>query len=89
MAVVLPLACHPDFHDNSYVAVGQFWDAAMRFPPTLEAFEQHGGVSKLLYLLLPTAGQVGVKAAVCPPNFTPSEIITWCVWEKRRGCGCL
>ncbi|CAM9607807.1 unnamed protein product, partial [Scytosiphon promiscuus] len=32
-----------------------FWEAAMRFPPALEAFDRHGGVSKLLYLLLPTA----------------------------------
>ncbi|CAM9968273.1 unnamed protein product, partial [Sphacelaria rigidula] len=35
----------------------QFWDCALRFPPALEAFEQHGGVSKLLYLLLPTTVQ--------------------------------
>ncbi|CAN0334597.1 unnamed protein product, partial [Ectocarpus sp. 12 AP-2014] len=31
-----------------------FWEAAMRFPPALEAFDQYGGVSKLVYLLLPT-----------------------------------
>ena len=27
----------------------------MRFPPALEAFDHHGVVSKLLYLILPTA----------------------------------
>ncbi|CAN0212536.1 unnamed protein product, partial [Discosporangium mesarthrocarpum] len=31
-----------------------FWDAAMRFPLVLEAFDKHQGMSKLLYLLLPT-----------------------------------
>ncbi|CAM9387787.1 unnamed protein product, partial [Ectocarpus sp. 13 AM-2016] len=31
-----------------------FWEAAMRFPPALEAFDKYGGVSKLVYLLLPT-----------------------------------
>eukprot|EP00752_Nemacystus_decipiens_P017886 g16035.t1 len=41
-----------------------FWEAAMRFPPALEAFDHHGGVSKLLYLLLPsTQGSVPPGAA--------------------------
>lgn len=34
----------------------------MRFPPALGAFDEHGGVSKLLYLLLPT-NQVGPLAS--------------------------
>lgn len=42
----------------------QFWDFAMRFPPALEAFDQHGGVSKLLYLLLPTTSQVRAEMLV-------------------------
>ena len=42
----------------------------MRFPPALEAFDQHGGVSKLLYLLLPTT-----QVCVCHLSVWPCFIV--------------